>query len=105
MVEPVELGNFFLVFFSAACVIVLGAAYAALFALARIRNFPRLVPIAYVAYAGLCVAVFALAYAANLYSEHLWIALIVVMLIGYLVAPHMALRLCRATHVHRSAET
>lgn len=99
--EPVKLGNFFLLFFSAASVIVLGAVYAFMFALARMRNLPQLMPFAYAAYAGLLVAALALAYAANLYREGLWIALVAVMLIGYFLAPHAAFRLCRATHAER----
>jgi len=97
-VEPVKLSNFLLLFFSAACVILLGAAYAFLFALARIRKLPKLMPLAYAAYGGLCASVFGVAYAANLYRGGIWIALIVVMLIGYLVAPHAAFRLCRGMH-------
>lgn len=99
MVEPVKLGNFFLLFFSAASVILLGAVYAFVFALARMKNLPKLLPFAYAAYAGLCVSALALGYAANLYSNGLWIALIAVMLIAYFVAPHAAFRLCRETHV------
>lgn len=99
MVEPVNPGDFPLVFWSAAGVILLGGAYALLFALAHIRNLPVLLPFAYAAYAGLCLAVFGLGYGANLYSEGIWIALVIVMLVGYLIAPHAALRLCRATHV------
>lgn len=96
--EPVAPGNFFLLFSSAAAVIVLGAAYALLFAIARLRSRPGLMPLAYVAYGGLCASVLALGYAANLYRGALWTALVVVMLLGYLLAPHAVLRLCRATH-------
>jgi hypothetical protein len=97
-VQPVELSNFFLLFVSAASVILLGAAYALLFALARLRNLPKLMPLAYASYAGLCASVLALAHAANLYSGGVWLALVVVMLVGYLVAPHAAFRLCKGTH-------
>lgn len=97
-VEPVQPDHFFLLFISAAGVIVLGAAYALLFALARIRKLPKLMPLAYAAYGGLCAAVFALGYAANLYSGGVWTALIVVMLFGYLLAPHAAFRLCKGMH-------
>jgi hypothetical protein len=98
MVEPVEPGNFVLLFLSAACVILLGAVYAALFALARMRKLPGLMPLAYAAYGGLCVATLALAYAANLYSDGVWISLVAVMLLGYLLAPHAAFRLCKGMH-------
>jgi len=101
MVEPVKLGNFFLLFFSAASVILLGAVYALVFALARMKNLPKLLPFAYAAYAGLCVSALSLGYAANLYSNGIWIALIAVMLIGYFIAPHAAFRLCRETHAER----
>lgn len=96
--EPAQLGNFFLLFVSAAGVIVLGAAYAFFLALARMRSLPKLMPIAYAAYGGLCVSVLALAHAANLYSDGIWIALIVVMLTGYLLAPHAVFRLCKGMH-------
>lgn len=99
--EPAKLGNFFLFFFSAASVILLGAVYAFMFALARMRNLPQLMPFAYAAYAGLLVAALVLAYAANLYREGLWMALVAVMLVGYFLAPHAAFRLCRATHAER----
>jgi uncharacterized membrane protein len=98
MVEPVKLGNFLLLFISAASVILLGAAYAFMFALARVRELPKLMPFAYAAYAGLCVSALALGYAANLYSDGVWIALLLVMLIGYLLAPHAAFRLCKGMH-------
>lgn len=101
MVEPAKLGNFFLLFFSAACVILLGGVYAFMFAFARIRNLPRLMPFAYLAYGGLCASVFVLGYSANLYSDGIWIALIVVMLIGYLLAPHAVFRLCAGMHAQQ----
>jgi hypothetical protein len=101
-VEPVALGNFFLLAVSAASVILLGAAYALLFALARLRHLPALMPLAYAAYAGLAVSVLALAYAANLHRGGIWLALVLAMLAGYLFAPHAVFRLCKATHAQTS---
>ncbi len=98
MVEPVKLGNFLLLFSSAAAVVLLGAAYAALFALARLRNHRGLLPLAYLAYAGLLVSATGLAYAANLYAEPLWASLLAVMVGGYLFAPRAILRLCRGVN-------
>lgn len=96
--EPAQPSNFFLLFSSAAGVIVLGAAYASLFAVARMRKLPKLMPFAYAAYGGLCASVLALGYAANLYRGGVWTALVVVMLVGYLFAPHAAFRLCNGMH-------
>ncbi len=96
--EPAHVGNFLLLFVSAAGVILLGGAYAALFALGCARNSRLLMPCAYLSYAGLCAAVVTLAYTANLYTEPVWVALIVTMLTGYLLAPHAILRLCTSTH-------
>ena len=50
MIEPVALQDFFLTFFSAAMVIMTGGLYALLFAYARLKRYPRLMPLAYVAY-------------------------------------------------------
>ena len=47
MIEPVALQNFFLTFFSAAMVILTGALYALLFAYARVKRRPRLMPLAH----------------------------------------------------------
>jgi glucan phosphoethanolaminetransferase (alkaline phosphatase superfamily) len=69
MIEPVKLADFFTVFFSAASVILFGASYALLFAWSRVRHRPRLMPLAYAAYAGLFVSVIVLAFAANLFNN------------------------------------
>ncbi len=102
MVEPVQLGNFLLVFSSAAAVVLLGAAYAGLYALSRIRNFPVLLHLAYLSYAGLVAAAAGLAYAANLYTEPAWASLCAVMLAGYFVAPRAILQLCRGVSLRRT---
>jgi hypothetical protein len=98
MIEPVALANFFTVFFSAAMVIMTGAAYALLFAFARLKQAPRLMPLAYLSYAGLAVSVLVLGDAANLFHSTFWTAIVGLMLVGYLVAPHAIWHLCVGTH-------
>lgn len=100
MIEPVALKDFFLTFFSAAMVIMTGALYALLFAYARVKHRPRLMPLAYLAYLGLFASVMALAFAANLFSSGFWFFIVLLMLIGYLLAPHAIWHLCVGTHAH-----
>jgi uncharacterized membrane protein len=98
IVEPVVLANFFTVFFSAAMVIMTGATYALLFAYSRLRDRPRLMPLAYGAYLGLIVSVITLANAANLFNDTFWTFIVGLMLLGYLLAPHGVWYLCVGTH-------
>lgn len=98
MIEPAGLADFFTIFFSSAMVILLGALYALLFAYARIRAMPVLMPLAYLAYAGLFVSTLFLAQAANLLSHPLWATVVACMLLGYLLAPHGIWHLCVGTH-------
>ncbi|MDP2694220.1 MAG: hypothetical protein Q8O58_05060 [Gallionella sp.] len=98
MIEPVELADFFVTFFSAAAVILCGALYALLFAYSRIRNMPRLMPLAYAAYAALFASVIVLGDAANLFGSLFWAAVMMLMLAGYLAAPHAVWHLCVTTH-------
>jgi uncharacterized membrane protein len=98
MIEPVELANFFTVFFSAASVILFGALFALLFAWSRVRGRPRLMPLAYAAYLGLAVSVIVLGNAANLFNSNFWTFIVLLMLVGYLVAPHAIWHLCVGTH-------
>lgn len=98
MIEPVALANFFTVFFSAAMVIMTGAVYALLFAFSRLKNQPRLMPLAYLGYGGLVISVWFLAGAANLFNSTFWTVIVALMLIGYLLAPHAIWHLCVGTH-------
>ncbi len=98
MIEPVAMANFFTVFFSAASVIVFGALYALLFAYARLHRRPRMMVLTYAAYLGLFAAVLTLAFAANLFSNGFWTFIVLLMLIGYLLAPHAIWYLCVGTH-------
>lgn len=104
MIEPANLANFFTIFFSSAMVILLGALYALLFAYSRIRLLPRLMPLAYLAYAGLFVATLVLASAANLMTHPLWQTIVVFMLVGYLLAPHAIWHLCVGTHAETAKD-
>jgi len=103
MIEPVALKDFFITFFSAAMVIMTGGLYALLFAYARIKCRPRLMPLAYIAYLGLFASVLVLAFAANLFNNSFWTVIVLLMLIGYLLAPHAIWHLCVGTH--RDEET
>ncbi len=98
MLEPVKLANFFTVFFSAASVILFGAGYALLFAWSRVKQQPRILPLAYLAYLGLFVSVLVLAFAANLFHNTFWTVIVLLMLGGYLLAPHAIWHLCVGTH-------
>lgn len=106
MIEPVEMANFFTVFFSAAMVIMTGALYALLFAFSRVKHLPRLMPMAYLAYLGLFASTMTLARAANLFNSTFWTAIVGLMLLGYLLAPHGIWHLCVGTHAdeHEDAE-
>ena len=107
MIEPASLGNFFTIFFTSAMVIMLGALYALLFAFSRLRGDTRLMPLAYLSYAGLLISTLFLADAANLLKHPFWIIIVAFMLVGYLLAPHAIWHLCVGTHAteHDEAET
>lgn len=105
MLEPAELANFFTIFFTSAMVIVLGALYALLFAFSRVGKRPRLMPLAYLSYTGLFVSALVLAQATNLLKHPIWALLVVLMLLGYLLAPHGIWHLCVGTHGKEQEET
>jgi hypothetical protein len=98
MIEPVALKDFFLTFFSAAMVVLTGALYALLFAYSRVKQRPRLMPLAYAAYLGLVASVLVLGTAAHLFASVFWISIVAAMLVGYLLAPHAVWHLCVGTH-------
>lgn len=97
MLEPVELKDFFIVFFSGAMVIMAGALYSLLFAWSKMQNKPWLMTLAYLAYGILFMAVLTLGSAAHLHGYWWW--LVISMLVGYLLAPHGIWKLCVATHI------
>ncbi len=104
MIEPVKMADFFITFFSAACVIVFGALYALLFAYSRIKNVPRVMPLAYAAYAVLFASVMVLASVAHLFGSLFWVCVVVLMLTGYMFAPHAIWHLCVGTHDDADAQ-
>ena len=81
---------------SAALVVLSGAAYALLFALARIRSSQTLLCFAYGAYLALCLCALILTRALEL--ETFWVAVVAVMLVGYWLAPIAIWHLCVGTH-------
>lgn len=97
LIEPVELADFFLSFFSAALIILLAGVYAMLFALGKIRGDRRFLYSAWLIYAALlgCLAVFS---KINHFNDT-WQALTLLMAFGYGVMPYVIWRLCVATHV------
>ncbi|MFA6202733.1 MAG: hypothetical protein WC710_06030 [Gallionella sp.] len=98
MIEPVKMADFFISFFSAASVIVFGALYALLFAYSKIKCVPRVMPLAYLSYAALFASVMALATVAHLFGSLFWVTVVVLMLVGYMFAPHAIWHLCVGTH-------
>jgi len=102
MLEPVELKDFFIVFFSGAMVIMAGALYALLFAWSRLQSKPWLMLLAYGAYGILFVSVITLGSAAHLNGFWWW--LVVAMLVGYLLAPHGIWKLCVGTHTDQEVD-
>jgi len=96
MIEPVELQDFFIVFFSGAMVIITGALYALLFAWSRLQSKPWMMVLAYSSYGMLFISVLTLATAAHFSGFWWWLA--VTMLVGYLLAPHGIWKLCVGTH-------
>ncbi|MGF1642519.1 MAG: hypothetical protein ACFCUJ_02680 [Thiotrichales bacterium] len=101
MVQPVDLADFFIVFFSAAMVICTGALYALFFAWSKVKEKPRYMLAAYASYAVLFASVLTLAQAANL-NTTFWQVVVGLMLLGYWYAPHGIYNLCVATHAHES---
>jgi len=88
---------------SAALVVLSGALYALLFALARIRSSRTLLYFAYAAYLALCICALTLTRALEL--ETFWVAVVAVMLLGYWLAPIAIWHLCVGTHETESGAT
>ena len=98
VVEPAGLASFFTIFFTSAMVVLLGALYALLFAFSRIKGMPKLMPLAYIAYAGLLTSALFLAHATHMFNSLLWAAIVMFLLVGYWLAPHAIWHLCVGTH-------
>lgn len=100
MIEPVASGDLLWAALAGAAVILFGGGYALLFALARLRRRRALFLACGLCYIGLAIATLVLANVLNLSGA--WASIVVVMLIGYLVAPHGIWWLCIGTHTHDS---
>lgn len=96
MPSAVEAQQIILATMSGALVVLFGAMYALFFALGMINRSKRQLAFAYAAYACFVAATFGLAWSLRL--SGLWMSLVVVMLLGYLLAPHGIWHLCVATH-------
>lgn len=104
-VDPLHAADLMVATIAAALLVVAGAAYAALLALARIARRRRslLIGVAYASFAGLAGCAIVLADRLDLSGP--WRGAIGVLVAGHLVAPHLILRLSIATHeMHEPAE-
>ena len=95
-VEPVGLNDLLIAVMAGALVVLFGALYALTFAFGRLYGKVSLVLLAYGFFALLAACVFVLASALHL--NGFWEMLVVVLLVGYLVAPRLIWRLSLATH-------
>lgn len=98
MIEPVELKDFLLVFFTSAGTILFGAAYAICHTLSVLRKSEGFRRMGYVFYVSLLLCIVALSAAAHF--KGLWIVLSLTASAGYFWAPRLLLRLTVATHHH-----
>ena len=96
MLDPVELQRIATAALSAGAIVLFGAFYAICLALGRLKTLSFLLRISYAAYAALVVATLLFAWAMNLTGW--WLVLVVVLLVGYFVAPRAIWRLSVATH-------
>ncbi|CAI8833605.1 MULTISPECIES: hypothetical protein [Methylococcus] len=96
MIEPVAPEDFQRVFATAAATVLGGAGYAGLFAWARLKNRRLWLVGAYMCYAASAAAMLLLTRAAHLNGA--WQGVVVLMLVGYLLAPHGIWHLCVASH-------
>lgn len=100
LIEPVALADFFLSFFSAAMIILLGTLYAGLFAWAKITAQYRFQFGAWLVYLALLVAV--AVFSQINHFTGFWLALSFLMVVGYGWMPYVIWRLCIATHTDES---
>ena len=94
--EPNDIPRLAAAGFSAAAVVLCGAAYALLLALGRARGSGVLRRASWFAYAGVVLATVALSWALHLRGA--WLVLVGLLLIGYFAAPRAIWRLSVATH-------
>ena len=99
MTDADAMPNLILGALSAASVVMFGALYALLFAWGRLHRQRAVVRSSYAAFGALTLATFLLVSALGL--ADFWRLVIGVMLLGYLIAPHLIWQLCIGTHATR----
>ena len=85
-----------------AMIVLAGALYAAVYSIGRISSNHVLVKLSYLFYAVLVVSTLVLARTLNFAGFWNWV--VVVMLVGYLIAPQAIWRLCVATHAEEHTD-
>ena len=96
MIEPVEVQQIALAAILGGAIIFFGAVYAVFYALSKLRSERRLSSFAYLAYVCLVIVTVGIAQVLNLNGW--WLALIVVLLVGYFIAPRFIWHLSEAVH-------
>jgi len=102
IIEKLTADALFVAGFSGAGVVIFGGLYALFLALSFIKTGFRDRFLAYVNYLALCFAFYHLANA--LYLDFIWQLIILLLLVAYLISPHLIWKLTHATHVQIQAE-
>ncbi len=96
MDQAIGLQGLFLATMASAAIVLLGAFYALFFALGRLHTSPPFAAASMMSFALLAGAVYVLVRSLEL--DGVWIAVVVVMLVGYFLLPRAIWRLCVGTH-------
>lgn len=96
MIDPVDVQRIVLATLAAGTAVLFGACYAIFLALSRLRDLSVLRQLSNLSYLALAVSVLALAWYLQLTGG--WLALVVILLAGYYLAPRFIWRLSVATH-------
>lgn len=96
MIDPVDAQRIILATLAAGAAVLFGACYAIFLALSRLRALAVLRQLSNLSYLALAVSVLALAWYLELTGG--WLALVVILLAGYYLAPRFIWRLSVATH-------
>lgn len=96
MIDPVDVQRIVLATLAAGAAVLFGACYAIFLALSRLRDLSVLRQLSNLSYLALAISVLALAWYLQLTGG--WLALVVILLAGYYLAPRFIWRLSVATH-------
>ncbi len=96
MIDPIDVQRIVLATLAAGAAVLFGACYAIFLALSRLRDLAVLRRLSNLSYLALAVSVLALAWHLRLAGG--WLALVVILLVGYYLAPRFIWRLSVATH-------